>query len=149
MKQYATEQKTFEKMILRFDEDISLKASKLSLQEVRKHVEDKYLVASEIEKFEDQMKERIEKADDQIEVLQEDFEKITKQMKMLVKAEIRRAMLFKDPTESAQASIPQISQESSQKNQLSVQIKTGPQIKEPAFSTLLSQKADVSDLKEL
>ena len=64
MKQYATEQKTFEKMILRFDEDISLKASKLSLQEVRKHVEDKYLVASEIEKFEDQMKERIEKADD-------------------------------------------------------------------------------------
>ena len=53
MKQYATEQKTFEQMILRFDEDISLKASKLSLTELKKHVEDKYLVATEIEKSED------------------------------------------------------------------------------------------------
>ena len=149
MKQYATEQKTFEQMILRFDEDISLKASKLSLTELKKHLEDKYLVATEIEKSEDQMRDRIEKADDQIGVLQEDFEKMTKQMKMLVKAEIRRAMLFKDPTESAQTSIPQISCDSSSKNQLSVQIKSVAPIKEPALSILLSQKADVSDLQEL
>ena len=51
--QYSADQRRFERVILRFDEDISLKASKMSLRELSKHVEDKYLLQTEIEKSED------------------------------------------------------------------------------------------------
>ena len=64
MKQYSAEQNRFEQMIMRFDEDISLKASKMSLKELRKHVEDKYTTSTEIDKAEDQMRDRIDTADD-------------------------------------------------------------------------------------
>ena len=53
MTQYSADQRRFERVILRFDEDISLKASKMSLRELSKHVEDKYLLQTEIEKSED------------------------------------------------------------------------------------------------
>ena len=88
-------------MVKRFDEDLSIKASKLSLYELRKHIEKKYTVATEIEKSEDQMLERIERSDDQITELQEQMERLNKHIRMTVKAEVRRTMLFKDPNESA------------------------------------------------
>ena len=40
-------------MVKRFDEDLSIKASKMSLHELRKHIENKYTVSTEIEKSED------------------------------------------------------------------------------------------------
>ena len=153
MKQYSAEQNRFEQMIMRFDEDISLKASKMSLKELRKHVEDKYTISTEIDKAEDQMRDRIDTADDQIGELKEHFEKLGKQMKMLVKAEIRRAMLYKDPSESAQTSLPTFSAESGQgqQSQINVQIRAGAgaSIKEGNLPFLLSQKADKEDFKEL
>ena len=47
------------------------------------------------------MLERIERSDDQITELQEQMERLNKHIRMTVKAEVRRAMLFKDPNESA------------------------------------------------
>ena len=61
MRGYNKAQNQFEQMIIRFDEDISLKASKLSLQEMMKDIERDYLTKVEIEKQETNLHQRIDK----------------------------------------------------------------------------------------
>ena len=78
MNEYSKDQSRFKQMILRFDEDLSLKASKMSLHELRQHITKKYLVATEIEKSEDQMLERMERHEDEITEVQENMERLGK-----------------------------------------------------------------------
>ena len=70
---------------------------------------------------------------------------------MTVKAEIRRAMLYKDPNDPAEKSMPAISTGSGGQSEMNIKIKTGAgaQQKEGDLLELIGKKADKEELTDL
>ena len=61
LNQFQKENAQYKKMILRFDEDLSLKANKMTVHELKQFLIKTYTVSTEIDKSEDQILERMEK----------------------------------------------------------------------------------------